>query len=454
MTTLMISLILALPSAFAASDEACQSNSDVLRQSKAMMAMMIQPENMMGSCATKQLDYLSHWRDGLDEQVSKFLKNDHQATIGKILDGAMMTNDQVAVTRTPQYEKAQADYRALIASYPDKEGKNSSQLQNIPSIVAAKKISGRERTQFEQRLNGLNQTMANEQDRWSEHYSKQTLDLLSDPTLKAKVVEQAKLKYCTQGVDFSIQPAAGILIERLADHGKNPEKALKMLTEKLRSEESRTDRVWFCSKPIVMHSPLQEVSGQLTFDVPKDKFFADNQANLSPEGLKSLKDDIKKRLTTPAGCTRKIKSIQIETSSNAKANSENIGRWDFSKLSNDRANYLNEQVKQVLEEEKGNNRFAKISSYGDQVRMISSGTNGDGTSGPCPYKVEVQNGIHKIKKDDQVWKSAEMETSKYARINLEVEDEGAGCNHGSQYDRQGMQSYAGSQCFTVQISCL
>jgi hypothetical protein len=436
------------------SAQVCGPDGPVKSQATEAMKLIYQPANMIGSCVTTSAKGITNWRDSLDAQVGEFLKQDHIDDLAPALAANNLTNADVVQTQTDGYLKASENYQKLIASYPDKKGMKASDYTDIGHILDAKDISKKEKNRAFNELNHLIGVMSDEQGKWGESYLNQTASLMANDSLKQRIVEQAKKKFCVSGVKLDVIPGAGLTTELLKASAGDVDQALAKLNSRLQKTESNPDQVWFCSKAVPMRSALYEVSGLVSFDIPKDSFFADNQSSLDELKITALKNKLKQQLASPPGCTRTVKSVQIETSSNAKANSDAVGRWDFASLSAKRAEYLKSQVAQMFAEEKSNKNFVKMNDFAAITRVNSAGSNGDGTSGPCPYREVVQaNGRRLIEKDPAVWNAPEMESSKYARISFEIQDEGLSCRHGPDYQSLKTQPYVGSQCFAVAISC-
>ena len=303
---------------------------------------------------------------------------------------------------------------------------------------------------------------------WYQQYQKETLKKFQTAEVKTRLDALAREKYCANGVNVSWDRTVGITSNVYEGEGLPPNDLVQ--SHLSYHKEVYENNLTVCSDPIPMRSKLQQAAEVESLDVSAEDFFADNQTTLDPKKsaniLKML--DSKLKPTGKKNCVKKIKSLQIMTSANQKANTgvweQNGQKWDFLTLSKQRALTLQNLIGKHLVD---SSKSGKFELAGDPLaeKGIASldfwGEHGDGTSGKCPYRMEpvkdskgLDSGVLKVSADDKVWSSPDMDEAKYAQIEVETEEVGPGCTQveGAQFSEKEL-SYVGSKCFVPKIEC-
>jgi hypothetical protein len=380
----------------AASAQVCVQNAPA-QNAQSILASMVRPSNMAGSCALDQERGASTWKTQLPAQVTRFIEKN---------------------------------------IYSPKKGMNPRINQVLDKDLFSAQV-----LDLAGSKNRLTWNVAME-------------ETVKDPKIAEKLVGIAKQKRCAGGVDFQFSEYSGMYTEVIKNNDEK--KARAELEETLLNDETTTDRVVFCSPIVKRSSALVEAAGtSVAYDIPKDLFFADNQSTLPKEKMDSIKAALVKKLTEPdENCKKKvIDSIDIITSSNLMANSDAIGRWDFKSLSDHRANFIVGQLADLFADQKENPafpRFDKGSNFESVTTVDSNGENGDGTSGVCPYQKRVENGLFIVERDPKI-KAADVAKNKYAKINV-----GISCvdqSKGGKVVESKAVPYFASQCYSIQVSC-
>ena len=257
---------------------------------------------------------------------------------------------------------------------------------------------------------------------------------------------------CNSGVTFNLVPKEGMRTQVIT-----PEADLTQLTnefqKQINEEQEKSHSLVECSKPVKMHSNLKPVKDNFTLDISGQTFFKDNSSVLESNKLKAIhhKIDLELKKLERPGCTIFIKGVQISASANQFANSSEIGRYNFLKLSTDRANYLNDHIQAYFDSEKIQKKNVKVAK--DLYTSIDpTGSNGDGTSGTCPYEARLEAGkflIEPIKNIDK----ASFEKYKSGSVYIETESSGKNCSQEDSNLKQEPVNYLASKCFEAQISC-
>jgi hypothetical protein len=242
------------------------------------------------------------------------------------------------------------------------------------------------------------------------------------------------------------------------------------LSERIKNAESSGDT--FCSAPTRMNSLLESIPKRESLTLTQEEFFADNQTTLTPAQLKKIQARIDQSLIPSApGCKKTIKSLDLQTSANALANTGSVwgtpeNRFNFESLSSERAQSLAAVVTSHLTARSSSSGGTiEITEAAKEARIDSSGENGDGTSGPCPYEMRNvpgdpggDSGKKMIVKKPGAEKQFEdkLKEAKFARIDIETvencpavkeEEEASGTAAPKRVD------YFATKCFQAEISC-
>ena len=250
-------------------------------------------------------------------------------------------------------------------------------------------------------------------------------------------------KMCGQNANFSIIPQNGFKTSR-ALTTSDGEDAFKKLSQKILSLESQKheNSKFFCS-PITEHySLLQPVENKLEIELKGTTFFNDNEFALNERqknGIDAAVSEKLKSLTT-GNCKGVIKDVQIISSSSLLRNRIVINgevdekkSWDFKGLSNARAYSI------------GNHLVEKYKISKKIIHPYTNGSNGDGSSGPCPYKMDDNKNVY-------VDKTIDLEPYRYAKASIEFEQVGSGCKKNEKERPVKTQHYR-SKCFRVTLNC-
>lgn len=304
-------------------------------------------------------------------------------------------------------------------------------------------------------------------DSWFVQYRKATAAKFQDPALKAKIDRLAREKYCADGVKVVWGQVEGIETFEYEGTELPDSKVYSGLADRLKDQYGDQPRV--CSDPVPMRSRLLPVARVEAMSVPASDFFADNETTLDPAKSANILRELDRRLRSAgkANCSLRIKSVQILTSANQKANTgdweQNGQRWDFASLSSQRAATLQKLIggHLVAGAKKGRYQLAGDPLAANGITGIDSeGEHGDGTSGKCPYRLESlpdskggESGMFKVVPDQKVWTSPEMNSAKYAQIEIETEETGPGCKKVEGAKESDVMSYVASKCFVPEFEC-
>jgi hypothetical protein len=242
------------------------------------------------------------------------------------------------------------------------------------------------------------------------------------------------------------------------------------LSERIKNAESSGDT--FCSEPARMNSLLESIPKRESLTLTQEEFFADNQTTLTPAQLKRIQAKVDQALLPSAlGCKKTIKSVDLQTSANALANTGSIwgtpeNRFNFESLSGERAQSLADLVTSHLATRSSSSGGTiEILDTAKEARIDSSGENGDGTSGPCPYEMKNvsgdqggESGKKMIVKKPGVDKQFEnrLKEAKFARIDIETIENCPAVKEEDEVSGSGTQkrvNYFATKCFHAEVSC-
>jgi hypothetical protein len=271
---------------------------------------------------------------------------------------------------------------------------------------------------------------------------------LKDKLIKMndKLTKMAHGKSCVHDAEFELMPQNGI--QHSQETITSKEEALNDLKRSINLAESQ-DVTTICSKPIENISLLGQVENKVHLELGEDVFFADNQWAFDDSKSAKLKKMIDEKLkSNRPNCERKIRSVQIETSSSLLRNqiTDPLGNeiqnlsWDFLTLSKLRAEEIGNKIKEGYD-----------LKY-DQFALNSAGSNGNGTSGPCPYKLlKNKNGTYKVERNSIDEK--ELKKHRYGKINIEFDEVGDGCLKAEAPKVTPNHFHYRSKCYSVIMQC-
>ncbi|NDG83526.1 MAG: hypothetical protein EBX52_00625 [Proteobacteria bacterium] len=424
-------------------------------------SIFLKDSDFCGSCAIKTQamavkDAVSYPTQNLDILVGNALKEESFQSY----------------YRGPEYQKLK-----------DSLKKASARLQESQKVVddlkvksadsrdwVPREVSDRARVDWNKALNDYQAIKAESTkavDSWFAQYQKNTAAKFQDSDLKAKVDRLAREKYCADGVKVTWGQVEGI--ETVGYEGADlpDSKVYSGLADQLKDDYGDQPKV--CSEPVPMRSKLIPVAPVEVMSVPASDFFADNKTTLDPAKSANILRELDRRLrpTGKPNCFLRIKSVQILTSANQKANTGewelNGQRWDFAALSAQRAATLQKLIggHLVAGAKKGRYQLAGDPLAKNGITGIDSeGEHGDGTSGKCPYRLESlpdskgeESGMFRVVPDQKVWVSPEMNSAKNAQIEVETEETGPGCNTIEGAKESDVMSYVASKCFVPKFEC-
>ncbi len=289
----------------------------------------------------------------------------------------------------------------------------------------------------------------------------------SDPALKAKIKSIAENKQCPSGFKLDLQTDPGMRTAKVTDKTSLEEARKALLDEVANGRKgngpdgrdpldpinSAKSWAYVCSPPHLQQAKLEPAPVHLPINLEKDDFFVDNHWDLNSDQENKIAQKIASRLkTNNPNCKRRLLNVNIETSaSQFRNNCSNLSpeqcpdpkdfAYGFKKLSEERAKTLTRLVSQRYPQAK--------------TSMNAAGENGDGTSGPCPYFRDGSDGQIKVVEKTPELK-AQLEAARYGRLNLDVVEEGPGCNKKDgdlSPTLNKPQIFLGSKCFHVDVSC-
>lgn len=276
-----------------------------------------------------------------------------------------------------------------------------------------------------------------------------------------KIEQLLRNRSCITGAKLSLHEEPGVKAELIADQEYKPgspatQTAKQKLQKQIDAFSNQEGFVGICTEPITKAHSIQDISTIKKIPLEAASFFEDNQSELSSAAKEAFRKQLLKSLEQKPGCAGIIKSIQISTSANALANSSEVGRWNHLDLSKARANFLRDEAAEILS---GAPNVAKLSR--NQLVKITdidfSGENGDGTSGPCPYRVQFKNGspdgIQTLSATELAEIKSELKESKYGEVKVELDYTGPGCAEGKTSGSIRHAAHAASKCFRVEATC-
>lgn len=214
-------------------------------------------------------------------------------------------------------------------------------------------------------------------------------------------------------------------MQRLLKLPENIEKRNKCLSH-VRGDEG-IERLQFCSKTpnVSARKAAYRIQSPCAGNFIQN--FKDNKWEIPEFGelLKSgkLDGDLLKCLKHRIANGGKIKTISIRSSSNSLNNTGSAAtkfcKKGFKALSEARSQYAKEDLVPKLLEAAG----LENPQLGDELFSISSsGSNGDGTSGPCPYA--YKDGKESLKKEFYKGgeKRGEIDKGKYLKVSISFEE--------------------------------
>jgi hypothetical protein len=273
---------------------------------------------------------------------------------------------------------------------------------------------------------------------------------LKDKLIKMndKLKTMAKQKNCVHDAEFVILPKEGF--DRSHETITSKEEALKDIQKTIQKIETEGGTT-ICSQPVGNISQLEPVRNKVYLELGDDVFFADNSWTFDDTKSAKLKKMIDEKLkSNRPNCERKIRSVQIATSSSLLRNqiTDPLGNeipqasWDFYTLSKLRAKEIKDKIKETYGLE--DNQIPKPNFLGE---------NGNGTSGPCPYKlVKNPNGTYKVIRNSIDEK--ELKKHRYGKINIEFEEVGDGCLKVEDPKVIPNHFHYRSKCYSVILQCI
>lgn len=276
-----------------------------------------------------------------------------------------------------------------------------------------------------------------------------------------KIEQLLRNRSCVTGANLSLHEEPGVKAELIADQEYKPgspatQAAKQKLQKQIDAFSNQEGFVGICTEPITKAHSIQDISTVKKIPLEAASFFEDNQSELSSAAKEAFRKQLLKSLEQKPGCVGIIKSIQISTSANALANSSEVGRWNHLDLSKARANFLRDEAAEILS---GAPNVTKLSrNHLVKITDIDfSGENGDGTSGPCPYRVQFKNGspdgIQTLSATELAKIKTELKESKYGEVKVELDYTGPGCEKGKISGSIRHAAHAASKCFRVEATC-
>lgn len=277
-------------------------------------------------------------------------------------------------------------------------------------------------------------------------------DLLAKMDHIDKIIE-AKNKLCNNGVKTVVTKDNGFKSQNYDPSNEDDfinsyEKLNKKIKDAMKRSSDFHQKI--CT-PITSHkSDLISVRNKIEIDLKGGVFFDDNKYKLNDGQKELISEAIDKKISLlkSKNCDVKIKSANIKTSSSLLRNrilkdgKEQLDKsFDFEWLSRQRAysfanfifNYSQDKNVDVPPKNKWSFDYL--------------GNNGNGTSGPCPYKIDEQGNPRTI---PEIVKN--LDEYKYAKAYIEFEQFGEGCTKTSREKTNRVHHFR-SQCFNVSFNC-
>ncbi len=279
-------------------------------------------------------------------------------------------------------------------------------------------------------------------------------DKFSSEETQSRLIEaaQAYSKNCVSGdVNFELpEDTDQSILTIRTEIGDDLNATVSELNKDIKlNEKSNPLNFNVYSNPIRMHSILRQSPTYKNYEIPNVSLFEDNASTIDPEKLNALKAEISAQLKSDkAQCTKNVKSIQITSSSNLLANTggKPQDRFNFKALSDNRAKKTSAELTKLFD---GKNVPIKINS---------DGSNGNGSSGICPYEAVLEKNAVKIqmKKNFTDEEKENLEKSKFVKVFFEIEETGSGCNKNPAAAASNTNkpvNYAVSKRQQIKISC-
>jgi|GEM_PF-5225495 len=263
-------------------------------------------QKFAGSCAvTDEMAKIATWKDHIDEKINKFqnLKLEDFANLNMAFDDELIN-----------VEINKKIYKDQSPSKITGKGLDATYIKLSHDTFVKNRVSrevGLLRKKIKEKTDTLKKMAAN--------------------------------KSCVHDAEFKIVPQNGI--QTSDEKILSKEEALADVQKKIKEIENQ-EGVTVCSSPAYNYSGLQPVKQKIQFELEDDVFFDDNQWHFSDAKSAKFKKMVDAKLkSNRPNCERKIKSVQIETSSSLLRNQikDELGHenpqlsWDFKTLSSRRA---------------------------------------------------------------------------------------------------------------------
>lgn len=365
-------------------------------------------QKFAGSCAvTDEMAKNATWKDHIDEKINKIVRNADYLNLDEAFNDVLI---DAKIEKKEYHDESPSKLR--------EKGKSDYLFEHTHSFSVKNKVNSEKgllRKKIKEKTDTLKKMAAN--------------------------------KSCVHDAEFVIVPQNGF--QTSDEKILSKEEALADVQKKIKEIENQ-EGVTVCSSPAYNYSALQPVKQKIQFELEDDVFFDDNQWHFSDAKSAKFKKMVDAKLkSNRPNCERKIKSVQIETSSSLLRNQikDELGHenpqlsWDFKTLSTRRA----EEIKNKIKE-----------SYGlreEQLNAGSLGSNGNGTSGPCPYKlVKEKNGTYNVIRNGIDEK--ELKKHRYGKINIEYQEVGDGCLKVEAPKISPMHNHYRTKCYSVLLNCI
>jgi hypothetical protein len=207
----------------------------------------------------------------------------------------------------------------------------------------------------------------------------------------------------------------------------------------------------FCGEPSSEVLTLIAEERDIELTIPVTAYFANSASVLDSKKADAMKAEIQGQiLKNPeiARCGGGLTSVDVYASSNKLANGDPYGKWDFQQLSQDRANFVRDQVLGTLEDP-----LLKGFNFKEKANVLLGDRN-SGASGACPYKTTgPEEGPLTVVLDSKYTQKGskerlEMESAKKVQVALRFKSR---CKS-SVTERPNLQILAGN-CVQPEFSC-
>lgn len=362
--------------------------------------------------------------------------------------GLVATTSAFAQTESNYYPaelRQSCAVKRHAADYFDWRAQLESEVNQALSVDRSRQIAVPLKG-LEQYSISVKNKMSKDKTEWTNKIAQDLSLRLQSPEFKAKLTEVATNKICAKGTTFNFQLLNGLLAVR---------KTTTETQDTIRQIEAIGDKAILCSKPMALRSVLKDLPEQGSVDLSGTSFFNDNAMTLTAEQEVAFSSRIEAELLKykKLNCVTRINSIEVLTSANYKPNNEKIGRFNFLELSTRRAEFLKSSITNTLQKLATDHQFKLATDTSKLVSVNALGENGDGTSGPCPYRIENKNGRMTVLKDETIWNSEAMTKARFGRVSFEISYEGNQCGQKAQNADERVQDYFGATCAIVDVSC-